>query len=49
MVKAPRYSHVIGFDDAPFDRGHRGDVPVIAAVYAGLGPTIRCGLDVQPR
>jgi hypothetical protein len=31
-----RYSHVIGFDDAPFEPGHRGDVPLIGAVYAGL-------------
>jgi endonuclease V-like protein UPF0215 family len=30
-----RFSHVVGFDDAPFDRAHRGDVPVIGAVYAG--------------
>jgi len=29
------HSHAIGFDDAPFDRRHRGDVPVIGAVYAG--------------
>jgi uncharacterized protein len=28
-------SHVIGFDDAPFDRDHRGDVLVVGAVYAG--------------
>jgi endonuclease V-like protein UPF0215 family len=33
---AHRISHVIGFDDAPFDRGHRGDVLVVGAVYAGL-------------
>ncbi len=26
----------MGFDDAPFLRYHRGDVPVIGAVYAGL-------------
>jgi endonuclease V-like protein UPF0215 family len=32
---ARRLSHVIGFDDAPFDRNHRGDVAVIGAVYAG--------------
>ena len=32
---AGRISHVIGFDDAPFDRGHRGDVLVVGAVYAG--------------
>jgi len=29
------YSHVIGFDDAPFARDHRGDVPIVGAVYAG--------------
>lgn len=32
---ARRISHVIGFDDAPFARSHRGDVMVIGAVYAG--------------
>ena len=32
---APRWSHVVGFDDAPFARSHRGDVPVIGAVFAG--------------
>ncbi len=30
-----RFSHVVGFDDAPFDRGHRGDVPVVGAVFSG--------------
>lgn len=36
MASAPRrYSHIVGFDDAPFDRNHRGDVCVIGAVYAG--------------
>ncbi len=29
-------SHVVGFDDAPFARDHRGDVPVIGAVFADL-------------
>lgn len=29
-------SHVIGFDDAPFRRDHRGDVRVVGAVYAGI-------------
>lgn len=33
---ARRLSHVIGFDDAPFERTHRGDVLVVGAVYAGL-------------
>jgi endonuclease V-like protein UPF0215 family len=28
-------SHVIGFDDSPFDRSHRGDVLIVGAVYAG--------------
>jgi endonuclease V-like protein UPF0215 family len=27
--------HVVGFDDAPFDRNHRGDVLVVGAVFAG--------------
>jgi endonuclease V-like protein UPF0215 family len=30
-----RFSHVVGFDDAPFERAHRGDVLVVGAVYAG--------------
>ncbi len=25
----------MGFDDAPFERAHRGDVLVVGAVYAG--------------
>lgn len=28
-------SHVIGFDDFPFERDHRGDVPVVGVVFAG--------------
>ncbi|NWG87919.1 MAG: DUF99 family protein [Hydrogenophilaceae bacterium] len=28
-------SHVAGFDDAPFQRSHRGDVLVVGAVFAG--------------
>lgn len=32
---ARRWSHVVGFDDAPFPRAHRGDVLVVGAVYAG--------------
>lgn len=31
-----RLSNVVGIDDGPFDHGHRGDVPVVGAVYAGL-------------
>ncbi len=30
------FSHVVGFDDSPFDHAHRGDVPVVGAVFAGL-------------
>jgi endonuclease V-like protein UPF0215 family/DNA/RNA-binding domain of Phe-tRNA-synthetase-like protein len=30
-----RFSHVLGFDDAPFAWAHRGDVTVIGALYAG--------------
>lgn len=29
------YSNVIGFDDGPFPREHRGEVPVVGTVYAG--------------
>ncbi|HEU4630273.1 MAG TPA: DUF99 family protein [Gemmatimonadaceae bacterium] len=29
-------SHVIAFDDFPFPREHRGDVPVVGVVFAGL-------------
>jgi endonuclease V-like protein UPF0215 family len=28
------FTHVIGFDDAPFGKTHRGDVLVVGAVYA---------------
>lgn len=35
-MQKKRYSNVAGFDDAPFDRGHRGKVPVVGTVYAGL-------------
>lgn len=34
MARLP--SHVIGFDDAPFDRDHRGNVLVVGAVFSGL-------------
>lgn len=29
-------SHVVGFDDAPFPRAHRGDVPIVGAVFADV-------------
>jgi len=31
----PQHFHVVGFDDAPFDREYRGNVLVVGAVYAG--------------
>jgi endonuclease V-like protein UPF0215 family len=31
-----RFSHVIGFDDGPFPRIHRGDVLVVGTVFSGL-------------
>jgi endonuclease V-like protein UPF0215 family len=34
-MPATRFSHVAGFDDAPFERGRRGDVLVVGAVYSG--------------
>lgn len=30
-----RFSHVLGFDDAPFAHAHRGDVLVVGTAYAG--------------
>lgn len=27
--------HAIGIDDAPFERDHRGDVPIVGAVFGG--------------
>ncbi|MFN7986252.1 MAG: DUF99 family protein [Thermoanaerobaculia bacterium] len=27
-------SHVVGFDDAPFPRAHKGDVPVLGCVFS---------------
>lgn len=35
-VVARKYSHVIGFDDGPFARAHRGDVLIIGVVFSGL-------------
>lgn len=34
MLRA--FSHVIGFDDSPFPRSHRGDVLVVGAVFSGV-------------
>ena len=35
-MRASRFSHVVGFDDAPFAAQHRGDVLVVGAVFCGL-------------
>jgi endonuclease V-like protein UPF0215 family len=35
MNNRQRISHVVGFDDGPFPRAHRGDVLLIGAVFAG--------------
>jgi hypothetical protein len=34
-VAVRTFSNVVGFDDAPFSRTHRGDVTVVGAVFAG--------------
>ncbi|PYQ31543.1 MAG: DUF99 domain-containing protein [Acidobacteria bacterium] len=34
-MRPERISHVVGFDDAPFARSHRGNVSVVGAVFAG--------------
>ncbi len=38
-ARVRRFAHVIAFDDAPFARSQRGDVPLIGVVLAG------CRLD----
>ncbi|QOR38626.1 DUF99 family protein [Billgrantia diversa] len=30
------FSHIVGFDDCPFPRGHRGDVAIVGTVFSGL-------------
>lgn len=34
MKRARRLSNVMGVDDGPFDKGKRGDAPLVGAVYA---------------
>lgn len=52
-VAPRRFSHVIGIDDAPFAREHRGDVLVVGVVFAaqgGRGPGAPgSGRGVAPR
>ena len=50
------FSNVVGFDDAPFRRDHRGDVAVVGTVYAGLrldgillGKVRRDGANALPK
>jgi len=35
-VAEKRFSNLVGFDDAPFDRDHKGKVKLVGTVYAGL-------------
>lgn len=49
-------SHVVGFDDGPFPRSHRGDVLLVGAVFAGprlegvvSGPVRRDGRNSTAR
>jgi len=51
-----RFSNVIGFDDAPFDRDHADRVKVVGTVYAGLrfdgvliGEVAKDGFDAAER
>ncbi|WP_104203625.1 DUF99 family protein [Billgrantia saliphila] len=30
------FSHIVGFDDSPFAREHRGDVTIVGTVFSGL-------------
>ena len=34
-MRESRLSHVIGFDDFPFERSHRGNIQIVGTVYAG--------------
>ena len=34
MIRPRRLSNVVGFDDAPFAKAHRGNVKVVGAVFA---------------
>ncbi|GGX92932.1 UPF0215 protein [Litchfieldella qijiaojingensis] len=36
FIRPRSFSHIVGFDDCPFPREHRGDVPVVGVVYSGL-------------
>lgn len=36
FMRRPTLSHVIGIDDAPFARTHRGDILIVGAVFSGM-------------
>lgn len=35
-MNPPKLSQIIGFDDFPFERNHRGNVRIVGAVYSGV-------------
>lgn len=43
-----RISHVVGFDDAPFERSHRGDVLVVARYLPDLQAIRKALLEQVP-
>ncbi|HSH49275.1 MAG TPA: DUF99 family protein [Halomonas sp.] len=34
-LRSRTFSHVVGFDDCPFERDYCGEVPIVGAIYAG--------------
>lgn len=55
-MRPKRYSNLVGFDDAPFAREWRGNVPIVGAVFAGprldgvlAGKVARDGEDAGAR
>lgn len=55
-MTGPVISNVVGFDDSPFPRPHRGDVRVVGVVYSGprldgvlSGGVRRDGANATPR
>ena len=35
-TRSRTFSHIVGFDDFPFARDHRGEVPIVGTIYSGL-------------
>jgi uncharacterized protein len=55
-VAEKRFSNLVGFDDAPFDRDHKGKVKLVGTVYAGfrfdgvlIGEVEKDGFDAAAR